>query len=345
MKKLSLFFSAAIAVAASAHAQSSVTIYGVADVGIQIDKGSTAGGASTVSEVAGGHTGSRLGFRGREDMGGGLAAIFDLQMGINMDNGSIGQGGLAFGRTSFVGISSSSWGTLRLGRIDSPLYAYTWKYDPLGDSLGGAFTRLVPLTATHRRQDNTIDYASPKMSGFSSQASYSFGEVAGRAEAGRRMSAALGYDEGPISFSIAHQSTNNVPTGANAAVTTRLTGVGASYAFSNFTLSALYQVNKDNAAAALDTRDLVFGGSARWGNHGFMASFIKHSDEKVSGGDAHQVAAAYLYYLSKRTNLYAGASRISNGRNARFGLPAVAAGGAASGSSPKLVVAGVRHLF
>lgn len=345
MNKALLPIATLMAIAHSAQAQSAVTIYGVADVGIQIDRGSFAEGGSRVSQISGGNTGSRLGFRGREDLGGGLSALFDLQMGINIDNGSIAQNAIGFGRTAFVAMASSRLGTARLGRIDSALYAHTWKYDPMGDALGGAFTRLVTLTSTHRRQDNTIDYASPKFGGFSGQASYSFGEAAGSMAAGRRISAAIGYDNGPLSLAIAHQSNNSLPSGSAPIVTTRLSAVGGSYAFGSYSVRALYQTNKSNAALALDTDDLMLGGTARWDNHALSVSWIRHSDKTPARADARQVAVGYMYFLSKRTNLYMGASRITNEGNARFGLAPLTAGGAPSANSPKVLVAGVRHFF
>lgn len=344
MKKTLLALAATCSYTAIAFAQSSVTIYGIADAGIAIENGVYAGGSKT-SLISGGNAGSRLGFRGKEDLGGGLAAIFNLQSGINFDDGSLGQGGLMFGRTAFVGLEGG-FGSVRLGRIDSALYASTWYYDPLGDALGGAYTRLFTLSASLRRNDNTVAYTSPTIGGFTAAANYSFGEVAGDSNRGRKYSASISYKGGPVDVSFAHQNVNSAPAAPTSVVSTKVTALGASYDFSVVKLSALYQINKDNSAASLNTRDMLIGLSLPLGAHTFATSYIRHDDKTAgSGGGANQIALGYMYSLSKRTNLYAGASRIKNESSARFGLAALASGGSVSGTSAKLYTAGIRHVF
>ncbi|WP_308610527.1 porin [Massilia frigida] len=100
-----------------AMAQSSVTVYGVADAALVKESGGVAGGVTKM--VGGVEGGSRLGFRGTEDLGGGLAAIFTLEMGFNLDTGTSAQGGVAFGRQAFVGLNSKA-GALTLGRQYTP---------------------------------------------------------------------------------------------------------------------------------------------------------------------------------------------------------------------------------
>jgi predicted porin len=338
-----LFLSALATVSGLASAQSSVTIYGIADVGIQSEHGAYLSGTRN-SMVSGGNSGARLGFRGAEDLGGGMQAIFNLQGGLNLDEGSYAQGGLPFGRTAYVGLQGG-FGTLKLGRIDSALYQSTWYIDPLGDALGGGLTRIFTLTSTFRRNDNTVDYTTPKIGGFTGEGSYSLGEVAGSNSRGRRYSASVTYGSGPISVSLAHQNVNSAPAAPAPIVTTKLSALGAAYDFDVVKLSALYQINRDNAAVALDTRDVLVGASVPFGAHTVMASYIKHFDEAVNSGDANQIALAYTYALSKRSNLYAGASRIKNGTSGRFGLAAVVSGGAATGTTANLYLAGIRHNF
>jgi predicted porin len=145
--------------------------------------------------------------------------------------------------------------------------------------------------------------------------------------------------------SLAHQNVNSSPTAPASIVTTKLTALGAAYNFNVVKLSALYQQNRDNAASALDTRDMLVGVSVPFGPHALMASFIHHDDKARASADANQVALGYTYALSKRTNFYAGFSRIKNDPLARFGLAATTAGGAASGTAAKLYLAGIRHTF
>src|ERR1700754_3206736 len=114
---------AAFVAANPAHAQSNSAIYGIVDVfGQYID------GASRIARVqSGGRNGSRLGFRGTEDLGDGFKAIYTLEMGLNIDDGTFGQGGVAFGRQAFVGLRDW-WGEATLGRQQSSLYYLTTDY-------------------------------------------------------------------------------------------------------------------------------------------------------------------------------------------------------------------------
>ena len=125
MKK-TLLASAALLISGAAMAQSSVTMYGVVDFGIGkssvnglgLDNGKP--GSLTASQSF--HTPTRIGVRGTEDLGNGLSAVFVLETGFNVDDGALGQGGLLFGRQSFVGLRNS-WGTFSFGRQYDLLYA------------------------------------------------------------------------------------------------------------------------------------------------------------------------------------------------------------------------------
>ena len=114
-------------VAAGAHAQSSVTLYGIADAGIAyVHNAQNANGSNASSLVkfsSGNLSGSRWGLRGIEDLGSGLSALFQLENGFNIGTGALGQGGREFGRKAVVGLGSSTYGTVTLGR----------QYDPIVD--------------------------------------------------------------------------------------------------------------------------------------------------------------------------------------------------------------------
>lgn len=329
---------------AAAQAQTSVSIYGVADAGVSNDNGRFAAG--TTNAVGSGlQTGSRIGFKGSEDLGGGLSAIFNLENGYNIDDGSLAQGAnLLFGRKAFVGLQGG-FGAVKLGRQDSAVYTSTFIYDPFTDGIAGAYTRVFTNNSALRRNDNTIDYTTPTLGGFNAEAAYSFGEVAGDNSAGRGFSGSIGYAAGPLSVTLSHQNVNSRPVAPAAIVSTKLTALGGSYDFQVVKVSALYQTNKADTAPALDTRDALIGMSVPFGASTFLASYIRHTDKAVGASDANQIAIGYTYALSKRTNLYTGYSRIANDGNARFGLATVATGGSASGTTDKLFVAGVRHLF
>ena len=114
MKKIILAAGLLSGVACMAQAQTNVTIYGVIDLGLNYTN--NVGGKNDVQMESGYAQGSRLGFKGNEDLGGGLSALFQLENGFAADTGKLGQGGLMFGRQALVGLSSKTAGTVTLGR-------------------------------------------------------------------------------------------------------------------------------------------------------------------------------------------------------------------------------------
>jgi len=151
-----------------AQAQNSLTLYGMVDSGIEYSK---AGSATQTRVISGGAAGSRVGFRGNEDLGDGLNAIFRLEMGFLSDDGSLGQGGRMFGRESSLGLSSKDWGTLSLGRLPLPYYLVQSRVDAFGWIGNGgllAITRSGPTfngqlapQAVSARVDNAVGYQAP----------------------------------------------------------------------------------------------------------------------------------------------------------------------------------------
>lgn len=324
---------------------SNISIYAVIDAGVSRDTGRFSAG-TVVQQVSGGETASRLGFSGKEDLGGGLSAIFNLETGYNLDDGSLSQGAsLLFGRKAWVGLQGD-FGTLKLGRQDSSVYTSGIMNDPMVDGLGGGFTRIFTNSATFRRNDNTIDYATPVVRGLSAELAYSMGEVAGDMQAGRGYFGSVAYAGGPFRVSLAHQNINSKPLTTEPIVTTRLTVLGGSYDFTAIKLYGLYQLNKANSAVTLDSRDMLLGASVPINaKNTVMMSYMQHQDRVTANADARQLALAYTYALSKRTDIYAGASRITNQGKARFGLASLTAGGSASGTTDTLLTTGVRHVF
>ena len=132
----------ALALAApAAFAQSSVTIYGLVDVSGQYIKGA----ATTVREISnGGLGGSRLGFKGSEDLGSGNYFDFALEAGLNIDTGSSAQGGALFGRQAFGALRSNTFGTLSAGRQYSSLYVQSGEFSAFSNVTGtGASTAVI----------------------------------------------------------------------------------------------------------------------------------------------------------------------------------------------------------
>ncbi len=162
----------ALTTAFTASAQNAVTVYGIADLYLQYGQGST---GSQLSVQSGGVSGSRLGFKGTEDLGSGLSAQFQLEMGINADTGSLGQGGLAWGRQAWVGLNQSGLGSLNLGRQNIPQYVVLDTFDPYGTGAGSAASSGIVSTTS--RANNSIVLKSASFGGFTVQAMTARGET------------------------------------------------------------------------------------------------------------------------------------------------------------------------
>lgn len=325
------------AFAGSASAQTNVTVYGVVDAGVnRVDDGVNA----TTGIDSGLQSGSRLGFRGSEDLGGGLSAIFTLESGFNIDDGRQGQGGRLFGRQAFVGLTNPSWGTLSLGRQYAPIRKAVEAVDPFGLGLAGTASRVFNLYG--ERIDNSINYASPEFGGFSGQLMYGFGEQAGSNSLGRNIGASASYVNGPILVQFAYHD-QNLLTAANAdngsADTVML---GGSYDFGVAKLHLAYAQNDGETVAGVanvDSNDMLVGASAKFGPGTVLATYIRHADDLVANGDSNLWALGYTYAMSKRTNLYTSYGQIRNDPGASLG------GAAAAGEDPTQFNIGVRHRF
>jgi len=345
----------ALAACCSAHAQSGVKIYGVVDAGLVFERDAPAGNTANVS--SGVASGSRLGFKGTEDLGNGLSAGFVIESGFSIDNGASGQGGLTFGRQSFVSLASP-FGTVSAGRQYSPYYkALRDVADPFADGLAGQAANLM---VPNRRMDNSVRYASPKLAGWSTELAYSAGEVAGDSSAKRSLSGALSYEQGPLAVVLAHYRREN----ANASQHSRNTLLAARYALGNYQLHAAYAANRGmgtvggGGATVLSTgtgvitsalvgmpgaasRDAVLGLCATFGPHRFAGSVVRHLDRSPFNQDARQAGVAYLYALSKRTDLYAAYGHIDSSN----GAPFTVGNATDDGKGRSAINLGLRHLL
>jgi predicted porin len=204
------------AFSAAAHAQSNVTLYGVIDEGIMFQNNNE-GGRRVFLDSLSGVFGSRWGMTGSEDLGGGLKAIFTLESGVNVNNGAFGQGGTAFGRQAFVGLSSDQLGSLTLGRQYDMIYYFP---EPLtaASLIGGpAATHPGDIDngANTVRVNNTIRYMSPNFNGLKFGGEYSIGGVAGNFTANSGYSLGTSYQYGPFQIGAGFEYFKN-PTAATA---------------------------------------------------------------------------------------------------------------------------------
>jgi predicted porin len=339
-------------------AQSSVTLYGVADTGVTYTSGKEDVYGLT---HLGGNTNSRLGFRGVEDLGGGLKATFQLEAGVGIDDGTdyFTGSGMAFRRISKLGIEGG-FGAVSMGRELTASYMAVSRYDVFGDTGIGA--SLAWKNGYDARTQNAISYYTPTISGFRAGINYGFGEQV-EARDSRYVGVGLAYDNGPISVGFGYDRQNNVAATAAAALFTSKTAqdlstwqLGGSYNFGVAKAAALYKETEykdipgsDAPTAKLKTFGL--GVTAPVGAGEVRASYNHH---RLTGlGDtlkADQFSLGYVHNLSKRTALYGTYAYIKNKDNNGDGM-AMQLNGAMAGAGLKDSGAqhgfqvGVRHAF
>lgn len=354
------FTAVALAATAAAHAQqaqtssSSVQIYGVVDAYVQ-----HARGASSLTRVqSGGLNGSRFGLRGSEDLGGGLRAIFQIESGLNVDDGSFGQGAF-WGRQAFVGVASP-YGQLTLGRQYGSIYTLSSDFSefsngPIGASTAviGGFGSYEPVrgsaaTATGNggpaRNNNSIKYESPSFSGFKAGALVGLGEVTGGTNQTRVADVYGRYTAGPLDVMVSLQDDKS----AAAALDVRTISAAAAYQFGDFHVTGgLVSVDDRNATTNVDGDGYWVGGNWRTGANLFKAQYVV-SKLKQGDGKAQAFGVGYQYDLSKRTALYSSLTQFKNegtGTANRWATSLPAGLTSASDRDITELVAGVRHTF
>ena len=387
MMKKSLVALAALALAGIASAQSSVTLFGVLDAGVSYNdtKSNLANGGSIKrsqwTQSTSGYNTSRLGFRGTEDLGGGLAASFWLEAGLGNDTGAAGGGGTQlFNRRSTVSLSGA-FGEVRIGRDYTPTFWNDTTFDPFGTNGVGSnviFGAHLAPTATpasptspyadgnYVRASNTVGYFLPSnLGGFYGQVQYGLAEQVKTtgtnvSTAGRYVGGRFGYANGPLDVALAYgeSTTNDLIVSNNKVKTANL---GASYDFGMvkaFTELSQFKLASGIATTIVDNskvNGLLIGATAPIGAGLIRASF---STARVSlpGADprADKFALGYVHNLSKRTALYATYAHVNN-KNFGANVPGISAN-AGTGSSPLAYGAGtpsssngydfgIRHAF
>jgi predicted porin len=199
----------------SVFAQSSVTLYGVLDEGL--DWTSNVGGNRTYELTSGYASGSRWGMRGVEDLGGGTQAIFQLESGVNLSNGAAGQGGRMFGRQAYVGVQNSQFGTVTFGRQYDSVVDYLAPTTANGNFAGYLFAHPFDNDNTDNsfRVNNTVKYASPSFGGLKFGGTYSFSNDTGFAN-NRVYSVGASYANAGLLMGAAYMRADN-PGGVTAA--------------------------------------------------------------------------------------------------------------------------------
>jgi len=347
--------------AVTAHAQSNVTIYGIVDAGIVRETGGSGGDVTKVTSGIGSQ--SRIGFRGVEDLGGDLSAIFTLESGYKIDDGSLDSTNTLFNRQAFVGLKSKTLGTVTIGRQYNPLYnAMSQVADPFGAGYAGSIKNLFPAGGVNTRVSNAIVYQTPSFSGFTVDGLYALGEQSGDNTAGRLFSVGLSYTGNGLNVRLVHSNRNNdtAATGTTAAVNRdegKNTLLAANYDFKVVKLFAAYEWDKGPNSAPLpvanayglkvaptastESNDALIGLTAPLGNGTVMASYINKNDKTRFNQDAHQWAIGYSYALSKRTSAYTAYAKIKNKNGAGYTV----GNNNEAGSGDAAFNLGLRHTF
>ncbi|CAN7470154.1 porin [Caballeronia sp. LjRoot34] len=388
MKQKTLVIASLATLAASgASAQSSVTLYGILDSGVAYvhnAQGSNGQNQSTLFKFSSGNTfGSRWGIKGTEDLGGGLAAVFQLENGFNVGNGTMGQGSREFGRKSVVGLSSKTLGAVTIGR----------QYDPVVDLVqtytedayyGGTFASPGDLDNYDNslRVNNSVKYVSPIFAGLQVEALYGLGGVAGSTGNGQTYSFGAAYANGPLGLAAAFfhanggsTATNGVRTwtsssdtlfntvinqGFSSAKSIQIVRVGGQYVFGPVTAGAAYS-NTQYARDALS----AFSETAKFNSGSVFLNYQLTPALRFGGGYNYtklsgQTSAKYNqfnlgsdYALSKRTTLYvlaayqkaSGTTLGSDGQVVQAEASIGSYGVNSGTNSQALAIVGIRHKF
>ena len=327
---------------AGAAAQSSVTIYGNVDLGLMT------GNNDTQNQVYnGGISPSIWGFRGTEDLGGGLKASFNLESHFSADTGAQVNG--MFRRQSNIALSSASLGTLTLGNMYSPAILAFAATDPRG--LRENFSGLYPwaynsgvLSGANGNNDvgvfvqNAIAYSNT-LGPVGVAASYSVSEMKGSVR-----TLGLTYS-GPVSLSAAFQSTNH-PNSSNTL--SDMYSVGAGYTMGAITAKVNYLNGVNKNLAGVETNDVgIFGLGLDWKTSSantVIAAFYRGKDDKVSNSTTSTFILADEYALSKRTTLYGQLAFANADSNAGL-RTSVIAGGTTADKNTSLLNVGIKHSF
>ncbi|CAE6843791.1 porin [Paraburkholderia domus] len=381
MKKSFLALAALAAFGGAAHAQSSVTLFGIVDAGFTYTNNN--GGHSSWQMTSSNEQSTRWGLRGVEDLGSGLKAIFQLESGFSLVNGTAAQGGRLFGRQAWVGLSSDKYGTLTLGRqynamqdFIAPLQITTstsltvYGTHPLdNDNLGNTY-----------RTNNEIKYTTQNYSGFQGEATYAFSNSTSFA-VNRAYSVGATYSGGAVSLAAAYVRLSNpafnkdtvgaipsdnfyslttMPFLATAA-TVQQWGAAGTYSagnaifgllytgslFGNPTAGSLFSGATGSGGGSGSVRFQNLEGSARYYFTPFLLASVgetyTHATQGSGSGNYWQTSAGFQYFLSKRTDLYVNAFYQKTSQHLHAWLNTI---GAPSTTSTQVVaVVGIRHKF
>ncbi|MCK9689363.1 porin [Scleromatobacter humisilvae] len=366
----------ALALAApAAFAQSSVTIYGIIDLDGQYLSGHT----KDVLVTSGGQSGSRIGFKGTEDLGSGYYTDFVLEGGLNVDTGGSAQGGALFGRQAF-GALRTPFGTASAGRQYSSIYFQTGDFSEFSNVSVGATTAVIggwaggyepirgsanntttstatgsELNGSPARVNNSFRYTTPTFEGLKASFLYGAGEVTGGTTSTRLFDYSLRYTNYGVDAYVSYVS-DKAQNGTN--VLNSRTDVGiitasAAYTIGAFKVEGGYLSANDKRPADQDGHGFWLGGDYKFGQNVVRTQWVQNNPNhnNTGLGKTNAFGVGYEYDFSKRTNLYTSLTRFDNDASAdgkfvgRIGGATPAGLTTTTDRSVNEFVLGVRHAF
>jgi predicted porin len=349
---------AALAGASSiASAQTSgtqVTLYGILDANVQVLDGN-----GTLTRLqSGGLQGSRFGLRGTEDLGGGLRAFFTLESGINLDEGTNGQGAF-WGRQAFVGLGTP-YGQISVGRQYGSIYTLSSDFSQFANTSSGASTAVIggfggyepvrgsdasgALNGGPARVNNSVKLESIDYNGFKAGALVGLGEVAGGTKQTRVADIYGRYTQGGIDAMLSYVSDKKAASGLDVQT---LSAAGA-YRFDAFRVLVGVISVDDRTVANLDGNGYWLGGDYSLGRHTFKTQYVQSKLKHGPEGKTQALGVGYQYDLSKRTALYSSLTRFKNeGVGYAPRIAGTVPTGLLSGGERNITefVGGIRHSF
>jgi predicted porin len=332
MRKTRLALLVGLAVAAPMTAQaddSSVTLYGRVNVTVESTK---VQGQPNVLRVV--DNSSRIGFRGKEDLGGGMNAIFQVESRIRAD-----QGGDTFAsRTSFVGLQGG-FGTVRLGRDLSPVYyqTYDWISNHNHDT-GNSSDALLNIKGF---MNNSVIYTTPALGPVKGEFMYSRAGETDKKD--HHISAVVMFDQGPIHAALGYQDTRDDTPATSIETKDSVWTVGGSYTFGNgMSFGGIYERSKERNGLGGEFKR-KYGRVAAvfpFGNEEFHLNFGEAGDEVRARDGAKQWTVGWNHKLSKRSKVYAFYTKIDNEQNGNYHNF-----GSGVGLDETSFAVGVRHNF
>ncbi|NLP63962.1 porin [Paraburkholderia sacchari] len=337
----------------TAWAQSTVTLYGIVDAAVQYGKFNDTV-SPTAMAASGNLQASRFGFRGSEDLGGGYRANFQLETGFNTYTG-VGGGTTMFNRGASVGLSSATYGSIDAGFMYLPIYwvflgsdVSTYGLSNPAAIMSLEHTVTLGKSGTGGFYPNAVRYRTPNYNGFSSEIGYSFGaqNASGQTANGRNIGANVMYQRFGMMFGYGFNRYQYYADATTLTPSSQLTHVvAATYAYAGNFIGANYIYSKRTD-------------STNW----FASAFLLNAkipagpgdielgvSRRIENGNARAMAydAGYVYFLSKRTQLYGYATMITNNSHSSQGFALLNSNFATvtPGFSPWAVTAGLRTSF